>query len=280
MIVDKQSLSEAGPIVTFKVSEIRSDALIVAKNRIWHLQLHNLHQADVLQKTCEYLEVLESDTPVARKKINGSLHKLCKWLWDVAVGPIPSEIGAIGRTREWPQLWWIPVGIMSIFSIHAAGNHSGKTDNNALDRVISSYATTIKSLNNSRQINDRRSSKSLITVVFIAMSETPSQHDLAFANNEVNYLISRISDSSVQKAVFKSPVYKRDVLPALQDCSIAHFSCHGIADLLDPSASSLLLSGWQTNPLIISDLNTLKLPNARLAYLSACHALVVEYWLF
>lgn len=271
-IVDMQSLSEAGPIVTVNVSEIRSDALIVAGNRIWHLQLSNLHQADVLQNAHEYLEVLESDTPVTRKKTNRSLHKLCQWLWDVAVGPILSEIGVIGRTREWPQIWWIPVGLMSIFPIHAAGDHSGKSDNNALDRVISSYATTIKSLHTSRQINDKRSSTTFIRAAFIAMSETPSQHDLAFADEEVNHLISRIPDSSVQKIVFKSPAYKRDVLPVLQDCSIAHFSCHGIVDLSDPSASSLLLSDWETNPLTISDVNALKLPNARLAYLSACHA--------
>jgi len=62
------------------------------------------------------------------------------------------------------------------------------------------------------------------------------------------------------------------VLPALQDCSIAHFSCHGIIDHSDPSNSSLLLSDWEANPLTVADVNALKLTKAQLAYLSACHA--------
>jgi tetratricopeptide (TPR) repeat protein len=268
---DLQSLSDSGAIVTINVSEIRSDALIVIRNRLWHLQLPNLNQADVLQQAQKFLETLEKDTPVIRKKTNKSLHNIFQWLWDAAVGPILSELGIVGKTQKWPRIWWIPVGLMSIFPIHAAGDHSGKTDENALDRVLSSYATTIRSLSYSRAIK-KPTSTTFTKAVFITMSATPNQNDLPFAEAEVSHLVSQIPDENITKVVFKSPAYKHEVLPALQDCHIAHFSCHGVVDLSDPSASSLLLSDWETNPLMVSDINTLKLENAQLAYLSACHA--------
>jgi CHAT domain-containing protein len=267
-----QSLSDSGMIVVINVSSIRSDALIVTKNRTWHYHLQDLHQADVLEQAQNYLETLEKDTPIGRKKTNRSLHSIFKWLWDAVVGPILSELCIVGKAQEWSRIWWIPVGLMSIFPIHAAGDHSGKTDKNTLDQVISSYATTIRSLSHSRRIKKRQIPTSSTKAVFVAMSSTPNQNDLIFAGAEVTQLLSKIPDDFITKVVFRSPAYKHDVLPALQDCNIAHFSCHGIVDYLDPSNSSLLLSDWETSPLTVADINALKITKAQLAYLSACHA--------
>ncbi|KAH8586463.1 CHAT domain-containing protein [Bisporella sp. PMI_857] len=104
------------------------------------------------------------------------------------------------------------------------------------------------------------------------MSSTPNQIDLNCADTEVTQLLSNIPEEIITKVVFKSPAYKHDVLPALQGCGVAHFSCHGIVDHINPSNSRLLLSDWETSPLTVADVNALKLSNARLAYLSACHA--------
>ena len=267
-----QSISASGTVVIINVSPIRSDALIITKNRTWHYQLQDLHETDVREQAQRYLETLEEDTPIGRKKTNKSLHSIFQWLWDAAVGPILTELSIVGKAQGWPRIWWIPIGLMSIFPIHAAGDHSGKTDRNALDQVISSYATTIRSLSHSWRINTRRIPTSAAKAVFIAMSSTPNQNDLIFADAEVTELISKIPDDSMTKVVFRSQACKRDVLLALQDCNIAHFSCHGIIDHLDPSNSSLLLSDWETSPLTVADINALKLTSAQLAYLSACHA--------
>jgi CHAT domain-containing protein len=50
--------------------------------------------------------------------------------------------------------------------------------------------------------------------------------------------------------------------------SWAHFSCHGRADLADPSRSALVL--WD-GPLTVLDLAEQHLDRADLAFLSACH---------
>ncbi|KAG4433811.1 hypothetical protein IFR05_010693 [Cadophora sp. M221] len=266
------ALSGNETIVTINVSSVRSDALIVNRNRTWQLQLKDLHQEDVLHYAREFLETIETDSPVGRKKTNKSLHGLFKWLWDKTVGPVLVELGIGGNTDEWPRVWWIPVGLMSIFPLHAAGDHSGKTNDNALDRVISSYATTIRSLSYSRRINQRALAATSTKAVFVAMASTPNQTDLRFANGEVSQLLDKISRDSITRVVLKSPICKKDVLSALQHCNIAHFSCHGIVDPLNPSNSSLLLSDWETNPLTVADITALKATSARLAYLSACHA--------
>ena len=41
---------------------------------------------------------------------------------------------------------------------------------------------------------------------------------------------------------------------------------------IDPSASMLLLTDWESDPLTVADIVASKLENCQLAYLSACHA--------
>ncbi|EHL02908.1 hypothetical protein M7I_0873 [Glarea lozoyensis 74030] len=77
------------------------------------------------------------------------------------------------------------------------------------------------------------------------MSSTPNERDLVFAEPEVTQLLSLIPETTCQKTTFKSPAYKTDVLQALTDCNIAHFSCHGIIDNSNPSNTSLLLTDWE-----------------------------------
>ncbi|KAG4410939.1 hypothetical protein IFR04_015925 [Cadophora malorum] len=269
---DVRFLSETEALVTINVSSIRSDALIATRNKTWHFQLKDLHQRDVLKQAQDFIATLENDNPVSRKKTNKSLRELLSWLWNSIVGPILSELGVGGRTDKWPHIWWIPVGLLSIFPLHAAGDHSGKTNENALDQVISSYATTIRSLSYSRKINQRPINLASVEAVFVVMSSTPNQNDLLFADAEVSELLGKSSNDAVKRVVFKSPTSKQDVLPALQLCNVAHFSCHGIVDFSNPSASTLLLSDWETDPLTVANITALKVSNARLAYLSACHA--------
>ncbi|KAL2073061.1 hypothetical protein VTL71DRAFT_10385 [Oculimacula yallundae] len=265
-------VSDDDAIVVVNVSSIRSDALIVKRNRTWHLHLQNLHQEDVLQYAREFLETLKNDNPVDRKKTNKKLHNLFKWLWEVMVGPVLLELGIDGKADNWQRVWWIPVGLISVFPLHAAGDHSGKTDENALDRVISSYATTIRSLSHSQKIKKLPLAEIPAKAVFVTMASTPNQTNLRFADTEVSQLLQMIPQDTVARIVLSNPVLKQGVLAALKTCNIAHFSCHGIVDPLNPSNSSLLLSDWETSPLTVADITALKVANARLAYLSACHA--------
>jgi CHAT domain-containing protein len=59
----------------------------------------------------------------------------------------------------------------------------------------------------------------------------------------------------------------RELLPG---CAIAHFACHGMSELVDPSRSRLLLHDHDTAPLTVAELAPVRLERAQLAYLSAC----------
>jgi CHAT domain-containing protein len=65
------------------------------------------------------------------------------------------------------------------------------------------------------------------------------------------------------------------VLETLASCNIAHFSCHGITDVSNPSNSHLLLvglGGTEADSLNIKEISsTRNFDRAMLAYLSACH---------
>ena len=63
------------------------------------------------------------------------------------------------------------------------------------------------------------------------------------------------------------------VLEEMQSCSVVHFACHGKQDMIDPLSSCLCL---HDGSLSLSQLVYMKLPNAQLAFLSACQTATGE----
>jgi tetratricopeptide (TPR) repeat protein len=266
-----QSLAEFGPLVYLNVSRFRCDALILTAERIWHLPLPKLLQDDVLKNAQKLMGDLTEYTPDRRIQMNDTVRDILPWLWDSAVEPVLTELGMRVSEDEdhLPRIWWIPVGLMSVFPIHAAGKDMAQPHENALDCVRSSYTPTIKTLDYSRKRFSQRPGSSS-NHLFVAMQETPGQNPLRVANEEVG-IIASLTPGSKQEEVLKEKPTKSQVRPLLETCSIALFSCHGEVDLDDPSASCLLLQDWQSDPFTVADIAALKLENARLAYLSACH---------
>ena len=69
---------------------------------------------------------------------------------------------------------------------------------------------------------------------------------------------------------------KANVLAYLPGCSIAHFACHGESDPTGPSRSLLLLHDHNSDPLTVASLAPIRLGQAQLAFLSACHAMSIR----
>nr|WP_257003705.1 CHAT domain-containing protein [Streptomyces sp. SA15] len=68
-------------------------------------------------------------------------------------GPLPDAPSG-------PRLWWSPTGPLTLLPLHMAGRHDGSRDN-VLDRVVSSYATTVKALRHARSRPIRTSRRPL-----------------------------------------------------------------------------------------------------------------------
>ena len=88
----------------------------------------------------------------------GKVLEVLAWIWDTITEPVLTALGhttALSREETWPRVWWSPVGALAYLPLHAAGHHSDliasdpaleANPRTVLDRVISSYTTTMRSL--------------------------------------------------------------------------------------------------------------------------------------
>ena len=252
-----QSAASYGPIIVINVSQYRCDAFLIERNRVRSLSLPKLNIKDVEEK--------------ARNFNLGSLHIL-EWLWDVVASPI---LDALGFSQpppddDWPHVWWIPTGALSKFPLHAAGSHS-KDSKTALDRVISSYSSSVKVITHSRHRHILTSkSSSPGQALLVAMEKTPGLPKLPFATREVNMI--RNLCKSMELEPVEPQRYKEDVLSYLRNCRIFHFAGHGHSNNADPSQSYIYLEDWKSDRLTVANLLEINLRGHSpfLAYLSAC----------
>lgn len=245
-----------GPIVIINVSEYRCDAILVEQHQIRSLALPDLNSTDIKTK--------------AQMGDLGRIGVL-EWLWNVVAGPV---LGALGFTEppneDWPHVWWIPTGALSRFPLHAAGYHSKPSTEAVLDRVMSSYSSSIRASIHGRRRRHRGLQSTPTQALLIAMENTPEHSRLPSTTKEISMLHRLCESMGLQPVEPKR--CKQDVLACLSDCQIFHFAGHGHADSADPSQSYLLLDDWQSDQLTVASLLETNLRDHPpfLAYLSAC----------
>ena len=277
-----------GTLVLINVSAFGSDALILtgatsAPVTPIVVPLPGLSRDAVDQRVIEFLTALgtaASRKEAGQRAAEATLTETLGWLWDQIAGPVLDRLGIHGPPtagEPWPRLWWCVSGLLSFLPLHAAGHHGTRFDaapTTVIDRVVSSYIPTIRALVHARRrppVADRDDSTRIGTIsaggriLAVAMPHTPAASDLPGAQAETDSLRRRFPG---RVTVLSGPAATHDsVLRELSAARWAHFACHGLSDLTDPSASHLLLHDW---PLTVSDIAQLRLEDADLAFLSAC----------
>ena len=266
-------LADCGPIVVFNVSDIRSDAFLITTDEIRSLHLPLLTSDSLEDFAKRFFSAINNQDISHYRHAKLELNAVLEWLWDAAVKPVLNELGFTqmpSHDEAWPRVWWVGSGLLNILPIHAAGYHDSTPPETALDRVISSYASTVKSLSYARERVARANQvKVKEKAILVAMPTTPEQNNLPSVETEVEDLRKLFFNASIDTTVMQNPT-RAEVLSELPKYAIVHFACHGYpAD--DPSQSSLLLEDWKTASLTVSDLTSLNIESAKLAYLSACH---------
>lgn len=287
------SQAAAGPVVVFNVSIHRSDAFLVTADGVTTLALPDLTVDAVTDQVIAIGEALDSVVG------NVPLAPILEWLWEHAVGPVLEALGPHlrpGPGLDWPRVWWVPGGLLSLLPIHAAGQHANPPDPvsspdpaamAAMDRVVSSYTPSIRALRYSRQHASRASSLLAADsrALIVAMPTTPGiPGRLRYAYEEAIRIANRLPGPVLLIEPSPAiPAQPGDVLPTaanvlalLPACDIAHFSCHGESSPTDPSLSRLLLHDHDTAPFTVAALAPVRPENARLAYLSACSTAVTD----
>ncbi|MPY51171.1 CHAT domain-containing protein [Streptomyces acidicola] len=292
----------SGPVVSFTVSHYRSDALLLTSDGIESLNLPDLTYDLVIDQIQTFHGALETVadprmSPLTRKEAQATLHAVLGWLWDAAAEPVLRSLGFTGEPspgQPWPRVWWAPGGLLSLLPLHAAGHHSeplradlrdGEPPT-VMDRVISSYTTTIRALHHARR--RRTSAPSVSRSLIVAMPTTPGvQGRLDHVSEEAALLCGLLPEPTLLMAPGaeadgmtvpgpETRPTKARVLKALSDSGIVHFACHGAHDPDDPSQSLLLLHDHERDPLTVASLAGMKMDSAQLAYLSACRTAFME----
>jgi len=141
-----------GPLVAVNIHQRRCDAIVIDQNGVTNLLLYNLTWDDIIMNVASLIYVYDN---IKRNPSDANIafERIMKWLWECAAKPILTHLGFVAPPKNgapWPRLWWISGGVFSMFPIHAAGDYEafrrGCKDSTVLDRVISSYSPTIKSL--------------------------------------------------------------------------------------------------------------------------------------
>lgn len=263
---DLMSQANHGPVVVINISAYRSDAFLVESDKIRVLPLKDLAPNEIEK----YVALIDRGS--------ASLDPVLAWLWDTTVNPILSALGFLEKREDnWPRVWWIPTGLMCRLPIHAAGHHYVGEADTVLDRVISSYSSSIQTLRHVRNLAAKdvkcvNPEKDL--ALLVCMRTTPQGPglrvpDLAFAEREIDTVISLLPH--MRQQVLNKPV-KASVLREIRSCAVFHFAGHAQTDPSDPSKSRLLLHDWEDDPLTVTDIMRLRLSEqrTRLSYLSAC----------
>lgn len=279
---EAMNLAEHGPIIILNINPIglRNDALIVKYSEIISFSLTRLDVSTLNTQATLFRSAINQITQSTHS--NGTdeldntsnpeqqIFEVLKYLWTAIVDPVLQELGYTEKPPEgtvWPKIWWCPTGVLSHLPIHAAGiyNDPLSLDCSLMDRVVSSYTSTLRALKYSRTIvapSERHN------VLIAAMCSTPNYRSLPFARHEA-YRVRQILWH--QPEFYISPVKiqpnRQEFCEDISDKTIVHLVCHAEENEEDPSSSGLML---EDGCFTVSEISQMKLRGGALLYLSAC----------
>ncbi|KAE9363030.1 hypothetical protein N431DRAFT_489968 [Stipitochalara longipes BDJ] len=274
-------LAEHGPLVSFNVSYLGSHAFLISKGGVQLVPLPKLQQKDIsnwiklfaskgnpCRREANVIAEDDEETDVLNDRHN-EISEGMQSLWNHAVKPILEVLGLLKpESSTLPYLWWVGGGLMALVPLHAAGNHSEGSTSNTLSHVISSFATTFKSLQVARKREWVPLKSNAHRLVMVAMPTTPGAgHKNLDVADEISAMKQFITPH--QPVILVQPK-ATDVIKELKRCTIVHFACHGRVDRVQPTRSSLLLGNNALEELTIASLENVNQQQAQIAYLSAC----------
>ena len=282
-----QTYASQGPVVMLiaGLGPNNGYALVISTDSVFSLNLVGYSQ-EACKGKFDLLRLGLDQASDFRAPTADSLHQVLTWLWYVAAEPVLNKLGLVGSQSPsdvTPRLWWITCNWVNRLPLHAAGDHLKRLKTNepctVMDRVISSYSPTLKSLMYSRTRMEELGKQSSTTTqpqiaLLAAMEETIDRPKLDNAFQEVER-VKAILEPQFQVSSFTNPPPTREVvIKCLRKCTIAHLACHGEADPSDPLRSKILLQDWGPKPLRVGFIMRMEMENCQLAYLSACETAV------
>ncbi|MDT5129075.1 MAG: hypothetical protein QOH54_4719 [Mycobacterium sp.] len=262
------AVGDDDPVVLVNVDDTRSDAIVVAAGEFSVVPLLDISPAALAARVESFeAALLTLAAHPADEDAEAALSSTLAWLWDVVCNPVFEHLGITGAPapgEPYPRLWWCPGGPLSMLPLHAAGRHNIGDTRTVMDRVVSSYTPTLRGLTYARRPRDTESTGAVV----VSMPQTPQRSPLRWVVEEAAVVAKSVPGPVV--VLSDTAAVHDKVSAALADHAIAHLACHAEADLVNPSASRLLLHDHVEHPLTVLDVARLRLDDADMAFLSAC----------
>ncbi|KAF2776539.1 CHAT domain-containing protein [Streptomyces sp. OM5714] len=248
-VEDLRRAADGGTVVAVNSARNRADAVLVGPDGdLHHVPLPDLAASDVEAQS----EAMAGSAYAGRR--DQAMADRLGWLWDTVVGPVAEALPPSDGPR---RVWWLPIGLLGMFPLHAAG-HPGRPG--ALDAFVSSYTPTLRILAHAHD-HPAAAARRQLTV---ALPSTPGLPGLPGALAEALDLHRRHPDLP---PLLNEDATTSQVTAALSTSTWVHFACHALADHSAPSRSGLRLSDGM---LTIPEISRLAVADAQFAYLSAC----------
>ncbi|KAH8105041.1 CHAT domain-containing protein [Phellopilus nigrolimitatus] len=259
-----QEAAVEGPVIIISHSKYRSDALIVLHDRppvSVELDSDFDHNGPSLVKDLKAaLQELKKD-PSVSMVIEGVLSSL----WDQVVFRVVDKLDELGIEKQ-TRIWWCPTSVLSALPFHAAGPIrivEGRRMH-LLDDYISSYTPTLTALINARpkpEITRHNIGRPQLLVVALPDDTIPlAEKEYRAIRKDRNFVECLICEQATREAV----------IDKFRDHDWVHFAFHGHLNSDEPFLHAFQLFG--EDRLTLLDIIRSNLPNAELAFLSACHS--------
>jgi hypothetical protein len=267
-------VADQGPVVVLNASSYRCDAFILTTSGLRVVALPSLSIGDIVDN------IAKLDSAVSRSASNDNqivLQDILSWLWDVLVEPVLEILGFTTMPEDgekWPRVWWCPTGPLIFLPIHAASRRQNSTlspdahvPQTVIDRVVSSYIPTLRSLLSIRANEQNRTAADAQRMLAVGLSSTPGLATLPKVETEMAVIKERVSEATF---LLEEQATRASLITELPRHSWLHFAGHAVQDPVEPSKSGLLCFDYQTGgPLSIADIIQLNLKDPYLAFLSA-----------
>jgi tetratricopeptide (TPR) repeat protein len=265
----------SSPVIVVNVHPLRSDAIVLTRDSVTAIALPDLTHDELVRRIELYViaAVRLELGRISRLDLinaNQTLAATLEWLWDVLAEPVLRQLGHHGPPAAgaaWPGVTWCPVGSLALLPVHAAG-YADEPGNAVLDRVVSSYTSSLLALTKSKRVREKRARP--VLVVSVPDAAVDGLAGLPGARAEARMLAADFPDE-IGEVLIGASATKDAVLRKLPQSDGVHFACHGSQRLEAPETGAIhLFDGAFT----VMDVAALKLEHAEFAYLSACKTAV------
>ncbi|HKS99395.1 MAG TPA: CHAT domain-containing protein, partial [Rugosimonospora sp.] len=258
-----------GPVLVVNGSRHRCDVLAVTVDGVRVVPLPDAPLAEVRSRAAAYTDQMVEYQAgrrglAARVRLESHVSGLLSWLWDAVAGPVLAALGyhgPPGTGAPWPRVWWSPTDAFAALPLHAAG-HPDSTVDAVPERVVSSYAPTVRSLAGSAADAWPAGPHRLLVV---AVPDAAGLPPLPYVMREADVLRGLYPDRHT--ALLGPQATAERVREQLPRHDWIHLACHGGQRADDPVMGALHLS---SGSLTVTDLGWTDLAAMQFAYLSAC----------